>query len=98
MFDALWGTDLTKKSSADSLLAARCHMEKIVHDVANEDFLFKRKFDVNLYDILRNTNKIVTAATDGEVDKDSQAELHRLCELFEKNDLPYMKESLRLWH
>lgn len=96
MFDALWGTDLTKKSSEDSLLAARCHLEKIVHDVANEEFLFKRKFDVNVCDILINTNRIVTAATNDEVDKSAQAELHRLCEIFEKNDLPYMKKTLKL--
>ena len=35
-------------------------------------------------------------ATDGNIDKEAQKELHRLCELYEKKDLKYMRRKLKL--
>jgi hypothetical protein len=46
---------------------------------------------VNFAEILKNTQRILIEATDGNIDKEAQKELHRLCELYEKKDLKYMR-------
>ena len=96
MFDALWGTSVADASGEESLIRSRCHMEIIVHDVLQQEFLFRHKFDVDFADILKYTQKILIAATSGKTDKDAQKELHRLCEEFEKKDLHYMCRKLKL--
>ena len=96
MFDALWGTNLANIPDEESLLQARCHMEEIVHDVLQREFLFKHKFQTDFVDIVKYTQRILVDATSGIINEDAQEELHRLCELYEKKDLSYMCKKLKI--
>lgn len=96
MFDALWGTNIADASGDESLILARCHMEKVIHDVLQQEFLFGCRFETNFSDILICTQRILLAATSGENDIESQNQLHRLCEKIERKDINIMRRKLKI--
>lgn len=53
-------------------------------------------WEVNFADILKYTQRILIDATSGTINGESQNELHRLCEMLEKKDLPYLCNKLKI--
>lgn len=96
LFDALWGTNIASATDDERLVQARCQLEKIIHAVGQGRFLFKHKFCADLFDIMTNLQKILIAATQGNVDVEAQKNLHQLCERFEEKDLRKIRGEMRL--
>ena len=90
------GASIATVPGEESLILARCHMEKVAHDVLQQKFLFGHSFETDFGDILISTQRILLAATNGKVDIEEQNTLHCLCEQFEKKDLHYMHRKLRI--
>ena len=96
LFDAYYGTNLSKISIYDGILLSTSFFSNMKNEVLMGKFLFGVDYDEEITLIIENLRKVVGKALSNKIDEDIQANLHAECLFFAKETLQKMNSKMKL--
>ena len=96
LYDAFWGTNISKLSGDNRIIAAKCHFEVIKKDVEQAIFLFNHKFDVVPIDILKSFHVVLFDAMKGDSLEESKNDFFSKCDKFAERDFEKLRKKVKL--
>ena len=96
LFDAIWGSTVAESNGDKILIKATTQLGIIEHIVLQKEFLFAYKFSVDLSDLIKCLQDVITAASAEIVNTEAIEELHRLCDILSEKDLHNIRKILKI--
>jgi hypothetical protein len=96
LFDAFWGTSVSRMSGDRQTIEAKTQLETIKKDIVQAPYLYKHKFVVMPIDILCKFHEVILCAIgDKELDAPIN-EFISVCKDFKVKDLKQIEKSIKL--
>ena len=96
LYDAFWGTSISKLSGDRQVIEAKCKFEFIKKDVEQAYFLFDHKFSVTPTEILKAFHAVLFDSMGSESLEKSKNEFFLLCDKFTEKDFKKLQKKVKL--
>ncbi|MBO5930739.1 MAG: hypothetical protein J6Q70_00705 [Clostridia bacterium] len=96
LYDAFWGTNISRLSGDNQIIAAKCHFEVLKKDVEQAIFLFNHKFDVAPIDVLKSFHALLFDAIGRKNLEQSKKEFFLICDKFAERDFKKLRKTVKL--
>lgn len=96
LYDAFWGTNISKLSGDTQVIAAKCHFEIMKKDVEQAIFLFDHKFDVVPINVLKSFHALLFDSIGRKNLEQSKKEFFLICDKFAERDFKKLRKIVKL--
>ena len=96
LYDAFWGTNISRLSGDNQIIAAKCHFEVVKKDVEQAIFLFDHNFDIVPVDVLKSFHAVLFDAMKGDNLEQSKKEFFLVRDKFAEKDFKKLRKIVKL--